>query len=276
MDLTGIHIVNGIWRAPATLPCVYEPSRDFKQLKVTWKFFLPGEAPRSILLHDAYGDHIFLAAFRDRVNIAQKPPGDVSLHIKELEMTDIGSFICLVEWEAQNMSRITREKILQLKVVKVPASKPVIKASSQESVLPSGTQMNLTCSANGSLPINYRWYKEGPGGEAEELRRGTVLAFDDLQVLDSARYFCTAENRLNVQKEQSISFQLTVKGEDASEMSCHMPLKSPLEDQVLSQGDTQQVGCSVAIEMQWLHWKCGHGRQGSPLSLKALVADLMS
>lgn len=118
LELTGIHIVNGIWRAPATLPCVYEPSHDFKQLKVTWKFFLPGEAPRSILLHDASGDHIFLAAFRDRVNIAQKPPGDVSLHIKELEMTDIGSFICLVEWEAQNMSRITREKTLQLKVVK--------------------------------------------------------------------------------------------------------------------------------------------------------------
>lgn len=118
LDLTGIHIVNGIWRAPATLPCVYEPSHDFKQLKVTWKFFLPGEAPRSILLHDAYGDHIFLAAFRDRVNIAQMPPGDISLHIKELEMTDIGSFICLVEWEDQNRSRITREKTLQLKVVK--------------------------------------------------------------------------------------------------------------------------------------------------------------
>lgn len=97
---------------------MYEPSSDFKQLKVTWKFSLPGEAPRTILHHDASGDHIFLAAFRDRVNVAKKPPGDVSLHIKELEMTDIGSFVCLVELEAQNMSRISREKTVQLKVVK--------------------------------------------------------------------------------------------------------------------------------------------------------------
>lgn len=82
--------------------------------------------------------------------------------------------------------------------------------------------MSLTCSASGSPPINYRWYKEGPGGEAKELWRGAMLAFDNLQVLDSARYFCTAENRLNVQKEQSISFQLTVKGEDASEISRHV------------------------------------------------------
>lgn len=79
--------------------------------------------------------------------------------------------------------------------------------------------MSLTCSASGSPPINYRWYKDVPGGEAEELRRGPVLAFEGLQLSDSARYFCTAENRLNVQKEQSDSFQLTVKGEDASEMS---------------------------------------------------------
>uniref|UniRef100_A0A8C5SQK8 Ig-like domain-containing protein n=1 Tax=Laticauda laticaudata TaxID=8630 RepID=A0A8C5SQK8_LATLA len=215
LDWNGTQMVSGIWRAPAILPCMYGPSSDFKQVKVTWKFFQPGEAPRTILHHDASGDHIFLAAFRDRVNIAKKHPGDVSLHIKELEMTDIGSFICLVDLEAQNGSTVTREKTVQLKVVKVPASKPFIEASSQESVLPSGTRLSLTCSASGSLPIYYRWYKEGPGEEAEELRRGPVLVFIGLQRSDSARYFCTAENRLNVRKEQSDSFQLTVKAPSA-------------------------------------------------------------
>ncbi|XP_026530408.1 V-set and immunoglobulin domain-containing protein 4-like [Notechis scutatus] len=221
LDWNSTQMVSGTWRAPAILPCVYGPSSDFKQLKVTWKFFQPGEAPRTILHRDASGDHIFLAAFRDRVNIAKKIPGDVSLHIKELEMTDIGSFICLVDLEAQNRSRVTREKTVQLMVVKVPASKPSIEASSRESVLPSGTRLSLTCSASGSLPIYYRWYKEGPGEEAEELRRGPVLAFEGLQRSDSARYFCTAENRLNVRKEQSDSFQLTVK--DASEVSTAGP-----------------------------------------------------
>ncbi|XP_034291068.1 V-set and immunoglobulin domain-containing protein 4 isoform X5 [Pantherophis guttatus] len=212
LDLTGNNLVDGIWKAPATLPCLYEPSSDFKQLKVTWKFSQSSEAPRTILHHDASEDHIFLTAFRDRVNVAKNPPGDVSLHIKKLEMTDIGSFVCLVELEAQNMSIISREKTVQLKVVKVPVSKPVVEASSQDSVLPRGTRMSLTCSASGSPPITYRWYKEGPEGEAEELRRGPLLAFESLQLSDSARYFCTAENRLNVQKEQSDSFQLTVKG----------------------------------------------------------------
>ncbi|XP_034291064.1 V-set and immunoglobulin domain-containing protein 4 isoform X1 [Pantherophis guttatus] len=221
LDLTGNNLVDGIWKAPATLPCLYEPSSDFKQLKVTWKFSQSSEAPRTILHHDASEDHIFLTAFRDRVNVAKNPPGDVSLHIKKLEMTDIGSFVCLVELEAQNMSIISREKTVQLKVVKVPVSKPVVEASSQDSVLPRGTRMSLTCSASGSPPITYRWYKEGPEGEAEELRRGPLLAFESLQLSDSARYFCTAENRLNVQKEQSDSFQLTVK--DASEVSTAGP-----------------------------------------------------
>ncbi|XP_034291069.1 V-set and immunoglobulin domain-containing protein 4 isoform X6 [Pantherophis guttatus] len=262
LDLTGNNLVDGIWKAPATLPCLYEPSSDFKQLKVTWKFSQSSEAPRTILHHDASEDHIFLTAFRDRVNVAKNPPGDVSLHIKKLEMTDIGSFVCLVELEAQNMSIISREKTVQLKVVKVPVSKPVVEASSQDSVLPRGTRMSLTCSASGSPPITYRWYKEGPEGEAEELRRGPLLAFESLQLSDSARYFCTAENRLNVQKEQSDSFQLTVK--DASEVSTAGPAAD-------SGGHTTETGTPVwnfvagtSRRPEMTHTRTGEGPQPFP------------
>ncbi|XP_063169610.1 V-set and immunoglobulin domain-containing protein 4 [Candoia aspera] len=221
LDLTGTDMADGTWRAPVTLLCMYEPSADFKELQVTWKFFVQHEGPRSIFLRDSSGDHTFLVAFRGRISVAEKPPGDVSLHIKELEMTDTGVYTCSVRWEAKNMSRITKEKTIQLKVVKVTASKPVIKSSSLESVLPNGTRISLTCSASGSPPIRYHWYKERPGREAEHLQMGAVLAFDSLQVSDSARYFCTAENRLSVQREQSDSFPLTVT--DASEFSTAGP-----------------------------------------------------
>ncbi|KAM6426948.1 V-set and immunoglobulin domain-containing protein 4 isoform 2-T2 [Liasis olivaceus] len=221
LDLTGINVANGTWRAPITLPCMYEPSADFKEVKVTWKFLIQGEEPRSIFLRDSSGDHTFLAAFRHRISVAEKPPGDVSLQIKELEMTDTGAYTCSVQWEAKNMSRITEEKMVQLQVVKVPVSKPAIQPSRLESILPNGMRVSLTCSANGSPPIKYRWYKERPGREAEYLQMGAVLAFNSLQPHDSARYFCTAENRLSVQKEQSDSFQLTVK--DASEFSTAGP-----------------------------------------------------
>ncbi|KAG8144301.1 hypothetical protein E2320_012827 [Naja naja] len=268
LDWNGTQMVSGIWRAPATLPCVYGPSSDFKQLKVTWKFFQPGEAPRTILHQDASGDHIFLAAFRDRVNIAKNPPGDVSLHIKELEMTDIGSFVCLVDLEAQNRSRVTREKIVQLKVVKVPASKPTIGASRWESVLPSGTRLSLTCSSSGSLPIHYRWYKEGPGEEAEELRRGPVLAFEGLQRSDSARYFCTAENRLNVRKEQSDSFQLTVK--DASEVSTAGPAA---ESGGASTGRNRDASLQAETSKrpEMTHPTTALGAQKTPLPLYVII-----
>ncbi|XP_032083992.1 V-set and immunoglobulin domain-containing protein 4 isoform X4 [Thamnophis elegans] len=215
LHLNGSHSVDGIWRAPATLPCLYQSSSDFKQLTVTWKFSVQGQTPRTILLHDASGDHIFLTAFRDRVNVAGNPPGDVSLHIKALEMTDKGSFVCIVELEDQNRNTIRGEKTIQLQVVKVAASKPVVEASSQESFLPEGSRMSLTCSASGSPPITYQWYKDVPEGEAEELQRGPVLAFEHLQLSDSARYFCTAENKINAQKEQSDSFQLTVEAPGA-------------------------------------------------------------
>ncbi|XP_032083990.1 V-set and immunoglobulin domain-containing protein 4 isoform X2 [Thamnophis elegans] len=221
LHLNGSHSVDGIWRAPATLPCLYQSSSDFKQLTVTWKFSVQGQTPRTILLHDASGDHIFLTAFRDRVNVAGNPPGDVSLHIKALEMTDKGSFVCIVELEDQNRNTIRGEKTIQLQVVKVAASKPVVEASSQESFLPEGSRMSLTCSASGSPPITYQWYKDVPEGEAEELQRGPVLAFEHLQLSDSARYFCTAENKINAQKEQSDSFQLTV--EESSEVSTAEP-----------------------------------------------------
>ncbi|XP_007436803.2 V-set and immunoglobulin domain-containing protein 4 isoform X1 [Python bivittatus] len=220
-DLTGINMANGTWRAPITLPCMYEPSADFKEVKVTWKFLIQGEEPHSIFLRDSSGDHTFLAAFRHRISVAKKSPGDVSLQIKELEMTDTGAYTCSVQWEAKNMSKFTEEKMVQLQVVKVPASKPAIQPSRLESVLPNGTRVSLTCSANGSPPIKYRWYKERPGREAEYLQMGAVLAFNSLQPHNSARYFCTAENRLSVQKEQSDSFQLTVK--DASEFSTAGP-----------------------------------------------------
>nr|XP_056715752.1 V-set and immunoglobulin domain-containing protein 4 [Euleptes europaea] len=212
LDLTGVQEIEGTWRASVNLPCVYEPSADFEQEAVVWKASLSDHSIRTIFRRAPdSGDQILLMHFKSRIHVPKDPPGDVSLLIEDLELADRGQYTCEVVWVARNKSRMTKERMTVLSVVKVAVSKPVITAGSVGSILPRGRNISLTCQANGSLPIIYRWFKAVQKGNADQVGENAILRFDSLQVPDTGTYFCEAENRVSSAVQQSDAFQLIVR-----------------------------------------------------------------
>ncbi|NWW77968.1 VSIG4 protein, partial [Climacteris rufus] len=194
LDLSGVHQVTGTWMGSTTLPCTYVPSEGFTQQTLSWSVERDSSTS-TILRRDDSGDHILLSKFRDRVSVPKDSPGNASLLIENLEMPDSGHYTCQVIWRSTNNSLITREVTTAVKVVKVAATKPIIRAGELGLTVPAGGSSRLTCEASGSPPISYRWFRSGPGGKAQLLRRGAELAWDSLRPSDSGLYFCEAQNR---------------------------------------------------------------------------------
>ncbi|XP_019391754.1 PREDICTED: V-set and immunoglobulin domain-containing protein 4-like isoform X2 [Crocodylus porosus] len=211
LDLTGTHEIEGVWKSSTILPCIYVPIEDFNQATVVWT--LERDQTRvTIIQRDLSGDHTLLTQYRGRVSIQKEIPGNVSLQIKKLEIPDSGHYTCKVTWRAQNDSLITKEVTTTFRVVKVAVSKPIITPGHLGLAVPEGARASLTCSARGSPPISYRWFKGEPGGSAVHLSNQAELVFDPLQSSDVGKYYCQAENRArSLVTEQSDVVQLTVK-----------------------------------------------------------------
>lgn len=79
----------------------------------------------TILRRDSSGDHIFLSEYRDRVSIPKDVPGNVSLLILSLEISDRGTYTCQVTWRDSNNSLIAKEISTNLEVVKGKSKKDV-------------------------------------------------------------------------------------------------------------------------------------------------------
>ncbi|KAM6124676.1 V-set and immunoglobulin domain-containing protein 4-like [Phoenicopterus ruber ruber] len=212
LDLSGVHQVNGTWMGSTTLPCTYMPSEGFTQQTLSWRVERD-YSTSTIFRRDDSGDHILLARFRDRVSIPKHSPGDASLLIENLEIPDSGHYTCQVIWRSKNDSLITKEVTTTVKVVKVAATKPVIRAGELGLTVPAGARTSLTCVASGSPPISYRWFRGAPGGKALLLARRAELAWDSLQPSDAGSYYCEAENRVGAGAvQQSDAVELTVRG----------------------------------------------------------------
>ncbi|XP_006136199.2 V-set and immunoglobulin domain-containing protein 4-like [Pelodiscus sinensis] len=210
LELTGTHDIKGTWKSSITLPCVYTPSQDFVQQTVIWTLERD-QSPATIFRRDSSGDHIMLSRHRDRISVPKYKPGDVSLEVEKLEIPDSGHYTCKVTWRAQDNSLLTKEITTTVKVVKVAVTKPIIKPGNLGFTVPKGASASLTCSANGSPPIIYRWFKGEPGGKAVHVSNHAVLMFDSLQMSDTGKYYCEAENTAPSQViEQSNTEQLTV------------------------------------------------------------------
>ncbi|NXP41199.1 VSIG4 protein, partial [Leiothrix lutea] len=158
LDLSGVHQVMGTWMGSTTVPCTYVPSEGFTQRRLSWNLE-QDSSTSTIFQRDDFGDHILLSKFRGRVSVPKNSPGNASLLIENLEMPDSGHYTCQVIWMSTDNSLITREVTTTLKVVKVPATKPIIRVGELGLTVPAGARTNLTCEASGSPPINYRWFR---------------------------------------------------------------------------------------------------------------------
>ncbi|XP_027546462.1 V-set and immunoglobulin domain-containing protein 4-like isoform X2 [Neopelma chrysocephalum] len=210
LDLSGVQQVKGTWMGSTTLPCTYVPSEGFTEQALSWSVERDSRTS-TIFRRDDSGDHILLSNFRDRVSVPKHSPGNASLLIENLEMSDSGHYTCQVIWRSTNNSLITREVTTIVKIVKVAATKPVIRAGELGLTVPAGASTSLTCEASGSPPISYRWFRSIPGGKVLLQSSGAQLAWDSLRPSDSGTYFCEAANRVGAGvAQQSDAVQLTV------------------------------------------------------------------
>ncbi|NXX24797.1 VSIG4 protein, partial [Nicator chloris] len=194
LDLSGVHQITGTWMGSTTVPCTYVPSEGFTQQTLSW-ILEHDSSISTIFRRDDSGDHILLSKFRGRVSVPKNSPGNASLLIENLEMPDSGHYTCQVIWRSTDNSLITREVITTVKVVKVAATKPIIRAGDQGLTVPAGASTRLTCEASGSPPISYRWFRSTPAAKAVFLSSGAELTWRSLRPSDSGTYFCEAENR---------------------------------------------------------------------------------
>uniref|UniRef100_H0YX69 Ig-like domain-containing protein n=1 Tax=Taeniopygia guttata TaxID=59729 RepID=H0YX69_TAEGU len=225
LDLSSVHQVTGTWMGSATVPCTYVPSEGFTQQTLRWSIERDSSIA-TIFQRDSSGDHILLSKFRGRVSVPKHNPGDASLLIQNLEMLDSGHYTCQIIWRSTDNSLVTKEVTTTVKVVKVAATKPIIRAAEPGLTLPAGASTRLTCEAGGSPPISYRWFRSAPAGTAELLSSGPELAWPSLRPSDSGTYFCEAQNRAGAGAVQrSDAVRLTVTGESRGTAPGEIPLQ---------------------------------------------------
>ncbi|NXX34112.1 VSIG4 protein, partial [Nicator chloris] len=194
LDLSGPCEIKSVWKESITLPCAYVPVEDLVQQTLTWTV-VHDKGSGTIFQRDGSGDHVLLSEYRDRVSVPKDAPGNVSLLILNLGISDRGTYACQVTWRDSNNSLIAKEITTTLEVVKVAATKPIIRAGELRLTVPAGASTRLTCEASGSPPISYRWFQSAPAAKAMLLSSGAELAWPSLWPLDSGTYFCEAENR---------------------------------------------------------------------------------
>ncbi|KAM6252244.1 V-set and immunoglobulin domain-containing protein 4-like isoform 2-T2 [Spheniscus humboldti] len=211
LDLIGPNEINGVWKGSTTLPCAYVPVKDFVQQILMWSV-VHDQSSGTVFRRDGSGDHVLLSEYRGRVSVLKDTPGNVSLHILNLEVSDRGTYTCQVTWRASNNSLIAKEITIKVEVVKVPVTKPIIRAGELGLTVPAGARTSLTCVASGSPPISYRWFRSGPGGKALLLSSQAELAWDSLRPSDTGKYYCEAENRVRAGAvQQSDAVELIVR-----------------------------------------------------------------
>ncbi|XP_078496110.1 uncharacterized protein LOC144752026 isoform X3 [Lissotriton helveticus] len=169
-----------------------------------------------ILLRDNTGDHTFLTKDRGRLSLPQKRQGgDVSLTIENLEVDDGGQYSCEVSLMLNGTrDLLKKEAFINLDVRKVAVTKPLIQPEGPFLEVSEGATGDLTCSAEGSPPITYRWYKRDPAPGSRRVYQSGVasLLIENFQTSHSGTYYCEAENRIpakTTQQSEEVHLRVT-------------------------------------------------------------------
>ncbi|XP_063279087.1 V-set and immunoglobulin domain-containing protein 4-like isoform X2 [Prinia subflava] len=245
LDLSGPSEIRGVWKESITLPCVYVPVEDLVQQSLTWSV-VHDKGSGTIFRRDGSSDQVLLSEYRERLSVPKDAPGNVSLLILNLEISDRGTYTCQVTWRDSNNSLIAKEITTKLEVVKVAATKPIIRAGEPGLTLPAGASTSLTCEARGSPPISYRWFRSAPAGRAELLSTAAELAWPSLRPSDSGTYFCEAENRAGAGAVQrSDAVQLTVTDLPITATTSESGMGYPGKNETIR--DFQRTGVSLYL-----------------------------
>lgn len=95
------------------------------QQTLTWTV-VHDKVSSTIFRRDGSGDHVLLSQYRERVSIPKDAPGNVSLLILNLEVSDRGTYTCQVTWKDSNNSLIAKEIATKLEVVKGKSKKEAV------------------------------------------------------------------------------------------------------------------------------------------------------
>ncbi|XP_010980299.1 V-set and immunoglobulin domain-containing protein 4 isoform X1 [Camelus dromedarius] len=203
--------VTGPWKGDVNIPCTYGPLQGYTQVLVRW-LVQRDSNPVTIFLRDYSGDHVQQAKYRGRLHVNHQVPGDVSLQLNTLEMDDRSHYTCEVTWQTSDGNKVMRDKIIELRVQKLPVSKPTVTTGNDYGfTVPQGMRISLQCQARGSPPISYVWYKEQINNqEPIKLATRSTLLFKPAVVTDSGFYFCTAKGRVG-SEQHSDTVKFVVK-----------------------------------------------------------------
>ncbi|KFO29892.1 V-set and immunoglobulin domain-containing protein 4 isoform X2 [Fukomys damarensis] len=224
--------MTGPWKGDVNIPCTYHPQKGYTQVMVRWVVRRDSD-PVTIFQRDSSGDHIQQAKYRGRLHVSQEVPGVVSLQLNSLAMDDRSHYTCEVTWQAPDGNQVIRDKIIDLRIQKLPVSKPTVTTGSGYGfTVPQGMRISLQCQAWGSPPIIYVWYKEQDNNqEPIKVADLSTLLFQSAVVADSGSYFCTAKGRVGSEQRSNIVKFVVKDSLDPFEITNDTPttIKSPMK-----------------------------------------------
>ncbi|XP_078496041.1 Fc receptor-like protein 5 [Lissotriton helveticus] len=200
---------HGTWRSSVILPCSYSPVRSTPH---SGRWLTNG---LMILTRDNTRDHTFITKDRGQLSLPWESEGNnISITIMNLQTDDGGQYSCEVSLLLIGTSDLLKkEALFNLDITKVAVTKPLIQPEGSFLEVPEGARVNLTCSAEGSPPITYRWYKRdlAPGSRRLFQSGGVSLLINNFQTSHPGTYYCEAQNRIPAKtREQSDELHLRI------------------------------------------------------------------
>ncbi|XP_034758470.2 V-set and immunoglobulin domain-containing protein 4-like [Acipenser ruthenus] len=206
-NLSAVPSITAVLGRDVTIPCTYQLSPGYSEVSLKWTMRKDGDT-KTLLYRDRLSYSIPLSMYRSRVSIPSTDQvGNVSLTLKEMYFQDRADYMCEVTWRNGSENTVQDTALIKVSVVQVPVSKPFMPNVQSPLYIQAGQSISLTCTAAGSLPITYMWYKKKSDGTKTRLSRQAALT-----VSDAGTYYCEAENYASGKKvEKSDPIELIVQ-----------------------------------------------------------------